>query len=160
MLLELRFSVWTLGLTAGTFLAALYGMNLKNWIEEHDLGFWGVSATCAVVSVVVLAYGLQKLRSVQRVSMWGNSSTGVGASNMKYLSPGRGGQALHEMWADERAGGSFSGGGLKGHIQNLKVHQKEIQRQIEQSRRAAEKESAGQSRGPLWEKKRNEDDKL
>jgi hypothetical protein len=72
MLLELRFSVWTLGLGAGTFIAALYGMNLKNFIEESDFGFWGVSAICAVGSVVVLAYGLNRLRRVQRVSMWGD----------------------------------------------------------------------------------------
>jgi hypothetical protein len=71
MLLELRFSVCTLGLGAGTFLAALYGMNLKNFIEESDLGFWGVSGFSVAVSVVVLMYGLGRLRRVQRVSMWG-----------------------------------------------------------------------------------------
>src|ERR1700742_2276068 len=72
MLLELRFSVWTLGLAAGTFVAALYGMNLKNFIEESDAGFVGVSVVCGVVSVVVLIYGLNILRRVQRVSMWGS----------------------------------------------------------------------------------------
>ncbi|KAF2097833.1 Mg2+ transporter protein, partial [Rhizodiscina lignyota] len=71
MLLDLRFSIWTLGLTAGTFLAALYGMNLKNFIEESDLGFWGVSAVCAVASACAIAVGIKKLRKVQRVSMWG-----------------------------------------------------------------------------------------
>lgn len=72
MLLELRFSIWTLGLAAGTFIAALYGMNLKNFIEESDAGFWGVSIVCTVTSVIVLMYGLKMLRRVQRVSMWGN----------------------------------------------------------------------------------------
>jgi hypothetical protein len=72
MLLELRFSIWTLGLGSGTFIAALYGMNLKNFIEETDIGFWGISGISAVVSVVVLVYGLQRLRRVQRVSMWGH----------------------------------------------------------------------------------------
>jgi hypothetical protein len=74
MLLELRFSVWTLGIGAGTFIAALYGMNLKNFMEESDAGFIGISVTCAVASVVVLVYGLNRLRRVQRVSMWGNQS--------------------------------------------------------------------------------------
>jgi hypothetical protein len=74
MLLELRFSVWTLGLGAGTFIAALYGMNLKNFIEESDAGFVGISVTCAVASVFVLVYGLKILRRVQRVSMWGSHS--------------------------------------------------------------------------------------
>jgi len=71
MLLELRFSIFTLGLGAGTFVAALYGMNLKNFIEESNLGFWGVSGISAALSVVVLMYGLARLRKVQRVSIWG-----------------------------------------------------------------------------------------
>jgi hypothetical protein len=74
MLLELRFSIWTLGIGAGTFIAALYGMNLKNFMEESDAGFIGVSVTCAIASVVVLVYGLNRLRRVQRVSMWGMNS--------------------------------------------------------------------------------------
>lgn len=79
MLLDLKFSVGTLGLGAGTFVAALYGMNLKNFIEESDLGFWGVSAWCFVFSVVVCYYGLTKLRKVQRVSMWGEHGRGNNA---------------------------------------------------------------------------------
>jgi hypothetical protein len=71
MLLELRFSIWTLGIGAGTFVAALYGMNLKNFLEESDFGFGGLSLLCAGASALVLAYGLTRLRRVQRLSMWG-----------------------------------------------------------------------------------------
>jgi hypothetical protein len=71
MLLELRFSICTLGLGAGTFIAALYGMNLKNFIEESDLGFWGVSGISAALSVFAIMYGLGRLRKVQRINMWG-----------------------------------------------------------------------------------------
>ena len=71
MLLDLRFSIFTLGLGAGTFIAALYGMNLKNFFEESELGFWGISAISAAFSTAVLVYGLGRLRKVQRVSMWG-----------------------------------------------------------------------------------------
>jgi len=71
MLLELKFSIGTLGLGGGTFLAALYGMNLRNFMEEADLGFAGVSAGCVALGFLVCAYGLRKLRRVQRVSMWG-----------------------------------------------------------------------------------------
>jgi len=71
MLLDLRFSIFTLGLGAGTFIAALYGMNLKNFIEESGIGFWGVSGISAALSTLVLVYGLGRLRKVQRVSMWG-----------------------------------------------------------------------------------------
>lgn len=76
MLLELKFSIGTLGLSAGTFLAALYGMNLKNFIEESDFGFWGVSGVCSIVSVIVLMWSLRKLRTVQRLSMWGEGAAG------------------------------------------------------------------------------------
>ncbi|KAI9838895.1 MAG: hypothetical protein M1819_004103 [Sarea resinae] len=71
MLLDLKFSIGTLGIGCGTFIAGLYGMNLKNFIEESDFGFAGVTAWCFVFSVVVCSYGLTKLRKVQRVSMWG-----------------------------------------------------------------------------------------
>lgn len=74
MLLDLKFSILTLSITAGTFIAALYGMNLKNFIEESDLGFWGISAWCSVIGAAFAVYGLKKLRKVQRVSMWGHGS--------------------------------------------------------------------------------------
>ncbi|KMP02861.1 inner membrane magnesium transporter mrs2 [Coccidioides immitis H538.4] len=71
MLLELKVSIGTLGLAVGTLLSALYGMNLKNFIEESDLGFGAVSAVCFASSAFVCIYGLLKLRRVQRVKMWG-----------------------------------------------------------------------------------------
>lgn len=73
MLLDLKFSIGTLGIGSGAFVAALYGMNLKNFIEESDIGFWGVTGWCSVFAGIVCAYGLTKLRKVQRVSMWGES---------------------------------------------------------------------------------------
>ncbi|KAF2753338.1 cora-domain-containing protein, partial [Pseudovirgaria hyperparasitica] len=80
MLLDLRFSVFTLGITAGTFVAALYGMNLKNFIEESDLGFPGVSLWCTVCGIVVCVWGIQKLRKVQRVSMYGEHGRRIALS--------------------------------------------------------------------------------
>lgn len=71
MLLELKVSIGTLGLAVGTLISALYGMNLKNFIEESDLGFGAVSATCFAATIFVCVYGLLKLRRVQRVRMWG-----------------------------------------------------------------------------------------
>ncbi|KAK2779093.1 magnesium ion transporter [Onygenales sp. PD_12] len=75
MLLDLKFSIGTLGLAAGTLCSALYGMNLKNFIEESDLGFAGVSAICFVFTAFVCTYGLMKLRKVQRVRMWGEGGS-------------------------------------------------------------------------------------
>lgn len=71
MLLDLKFSIGTLGIGSGAFIASLYGMNLKNFIEESNLGFIGVSTWSFVFAAMVCAYGLTKLRKVQRVSMWG-----------------------------------------------------------------------------------------
>lgn len=73
MLLDLKFSIGTLGIGSGAFIAALYGMNLKNFIEESNMGFWGVTGWCGLFAGIVCAYGLVKLRKVQRVSMWGES---------------------------------------------------------------------------------------
>lgn len=72
MLLDLKFSIGTLGLGSGALIAGLYGMNLKNFIEESDLGFLGVTGSCFIFAAVVCGIGLHKLRRVQRVSMWGD----------------------------------------------------------------------------------------
>ena len=71
MLLDLKFSIGTLGISAGMFIAALYGMNLENFIEESNLGFFGVTATSTMLSIAACWWGLKKLRKVQRLSMWG-----------------------------------------------------------------------------------------
>ncbi|TGO47137.1 hypothetical protein BOTNAR_0541g00050 [Botryotinia narcissicola] len=73
MLLELKITIGTLGMGSGAFIAALYGMNLKNHIEESDLGFLGVSGWCGIFAAIVWFYGISKLKKVQRVSMWGES---------------------------------------------------------------------------------------
>jgi hypothetical protein len=71
MLLEIKFSVGTLGLAAGTLVAGLYGMNLKNFIEESDLAFGVVTLTCFGLSAIVCVYGMRRLRRIQKVRMWG-----------------------------------------------------------------------------------------
>lgn len=76
MLLDLKFSVGTLGLAMGTFLAGLYGMNLENFIEETNWGFAGVTGISAFFSLLVCWYGLVKLRKVQRVRMHTSESAG------------------------------------------------------------------------------------
>lgn len=80
MLLELKFSVGTLGLAMGTFLAGLYGMNLENFIEDTNWGFAAVTGTSAAFSLLVCWYGLIKLRRVQRVKMISSERSGMGLS--------------------------------------------------------------------------------
>lgn len=76
MLLDLKFSVGTLGLAMGTFIAGLYGMNLENFIEETHWGFAAVTGVSIVFSLWVCKYGLSKLRKVQRVKMQGDDLKG------------------------------------------------------------------------------------
>lgn len=77
MLLDLKFSVGTLGLAMGTFLAGLYGMNLENFIEETNWGFGAVTTVSSIFSLFVCWYGLVKLRKVQRVKMGGGGVGGL-----------------------------------------------------------------------------------
>ncbi|RVD87612.1 uncharacterized protein DFL_001833 [Arthrobotrys flagrans] len=77
MLLDLKFSIGTLSTGCGAALAALYGMNLKNFIEESDLAFFGVSGLVVVLSAAIFGYGLHRLRRTQRLTMWGEGNVGV-----------------------------------------------------------------------------------
>lgn len=89
MLLDLKFSILTLGTTVGMFIAALYGMNLENFIEETNYGFFGISGLCAVLTIASSIWGLRRLRKVQRVSMWGESGS-VRQARALGRQPGRG----------------------------------------------------------------------
>ncbi|KAI9768958.1 MAG: magnesium ion transporter [Geoglossum simile] len=80
MLLDLKFSIGTLGMGSGAFIAALYGMNLKNFIEESSFGFASVSLWSFGIAVIICTYGLHKLRRIQRVSMFEHGDTDRQAS--------------------------------------------------------------------------------
>lgn len=76
MLLDLKFSIGTLGIGSGAFVASLYGMNLKNFIEESGFAFFTVSGWAFIFSGIICMYGLHKLRRTQRLSMWGEGGKG------------------------------------------------------------------------------------
>lgn len=99
MLLDLRFSVGTLGLAMGTFIAGLYGMNLENFIEETNWGFTAVTGTSILFSLWVCRYGLLKLRKVQRVKMQGDERLGSG------MNPRGGAGGEYHWFHDEGHGG-------------------------------------------------------
>lgn len=79
-------------------------MNLKNFIEESDFGFYGVSVWCTVFGFIVAAYGLQKLRKVQRVSMYGHGPGSIVSKSLDGRAGGGGGWGL----------GAWGGGGARG----------------------------------------------
>lgn len=126
MLLDLKFSIGTLGIGSGAFVAALYGMNLKNFIEDSNVGFWGVTGWCAVFAGIVCAYGLTKLRKVQRVSMWGES--GRRGPSWRHAESGMGGELdagrrdrfeRHRRLREERASAQED---IRGQL----LHQKDL----------------------------------
>ena len=71
MLLDLKFSIGTLGIGSGAFIAALYGMNLRNFLEESEWGFFGIGGFSATLVAIICVYGMRQLRRVQRMRMWG-----------------------------------------------------------------------------------------
>ncbi|KAJ5663143.1 hypothetical protein N7507_003874 [Penicillium longicatenatum] len=121
MLLDLKFSIGTLSLAAGTLFSALYGMNLKNFIEESDFGFGGVSVICFALTAIVSVYGLAKLRKLQRVRMWGES--GVGSTSLSPLTTRCGAVGQRANWrADsiEPVWGSLPGEARSERIERLR----------------------------------------
>jgi hypothetical protein len=145
MLLELRFSIWTLGLGAGTFVAALYGMNLKNFIEESDAGFIGVSVICGVASVFVLMYGLNRLRRVQRVSMWGSHHQPALPSLRQPARELR--EMRAEIMADEKARKAAEA--AREHIMNRHQHQQHALGPLWAKTKQTDKVAGTESRQPI-----------
>ncbi|QWU87512.1 hypothetical protein CA3LBN_001777 [Candidozyma haemuli] len=69
MLLGLRFSIGLLSMGAVLYIAALYGMNLENFIEEIDGGFEGVVIVGSIALVILFFYALKHLKQVQKITM-------------------------------------------------------------------------------------------
>lgn len=113
MLLDLKFSIGTLGLGTGAIVAGLFGMNLKNFIEEADLGFAGVTASTFVCAAIVCAWGLHKLRRVQRVRMWGERGRVGSRGSWNQVEPGAVGQGTRalQLWKGRESGGIRGAGG-------------------------------------------------
>lgn len=121
MLLDLKFSIGTLGIGTGALVAGFYGMNLKNFIEESDLGFFGISCSTFVCAAIVWVIGLHKLRRVQQVSMWGEQDRAGGRGNWKQVEPGVVGQGTREfqgtravqVWNGREVGGALGADGRR-----------------------------------------------
>lgn len=73
MLLELKVTIYTLGITVATLLPAFYGMNLKNFIEESILGFGGVVIFSMLAAVLITKANFRALRTVTKLSMFTSS---------------------------------------------------------------------------------------
>lgn len=69
MLLGLKFSTGLLSMGVALYLAALYGMNLENFIEESDGGFEFVVIVSSIALAVLLYVCVKKIKKVEKVTM-------------------------------------------------------------------------------------------
>jgi len=67
MLLEVRFQVCMLGLGCGSAVAALYGMNLKNMIEDTNWGFAAVCSAVIAISLATVWSGMRRLARIEKI---------------------------------------------------------------------------------------------
>ncbi|KAJ2054582.1 magnesium ion transporter [Coemansia sp. RSA 376] len=66
LLLEIRLTILTVGLSTGTFLSGLFGMNLVNSLENHPDAFFVVSAIAFTAIFALTITGLRAMRNVLR----------------------------------------------------------------------------------------------
>ncbi|KAI5954855.1 MRS2 [Candida theae] len=77
MLFELKVTVYTLGITVATLIPAFYGMNLKNYIEDSNLGFAAVVVFSLVQGGIITWFNFKKLHKVQRLTMMGTNDSSM-----------------------------------------------------------------------------------
>lgn len=69
MLLGLKFSIGLLSMGITMYVAALYGMNLENFIEESDGGFELIVVVGSVSLVVLFLFCAKQLHRLQKITM-------------------------------------------------------------------------------------------
>ncbi|WPK26478.1 hypothetical protein PUMCH_003832 [Australozyma saopauloensis] len=77
MLFELKVTIYTLGFTVATLTPAFYGMNLKNYIEESNLGFGLVVVFSIIQGIIITIWNFKKLYRVQKMTMMSNAPTSI-----------------------------------------------------------------------------------
>lgn len=86
MLFELKVTVYTLGITVATLIPAFYGMNLKNYIEDSNLGFAAVVVFSLIQGGLITWFNFKKLHKVQRLTMMGTNDSSMNVSSSTYSS--------------------------------------------------------------------------
>lgn len=71
MLLGLKFSTGLLSMGIALYIAALYGMNLENFIEEIDGGFESIVLLGSVLMTILFLFSMKKLKKVGKMTMTG-----------------------------------------------------------------------------------------
>ncbi|PWN50620.1 Mg2+ transporter protein cora-like protein [Violaceomyces palustris] len=69
--LDLKTSIATLGLSAGTLWAGLFGMNLRSHFEDHEYAFFASSSIAFVVAFAVAIFGFRQLERLRTPFFYG-----------------------------------------------------------------------------------------
>lgn len=69
MVFELRITIAILGFSVGVFFAALYGMNLKNYLEESHYGLVAVTVALSAVALLITIFNLKTLVATQKATL-------------------------------------------------------------------------------------------
>ncbi|OBA14709.1 uncharacterized protein OGAPODRAFT_101135 [Ogataea polymorpha] len=69
MVFELKISIYTMGTTVATLAPALYGMNLKNYLEESEIAFGAVVFFSMVAGAAMVVNSFRRLKSVQKMNI-------------------------------------------------------------------------------------------
>ncbi|ONH66697.1 Mitochondrial inner membrane magnesium transporter LPE10 [Cyberlindnera fabianii] len=56
---------------SGLFIAAAYGMNLENFIEETNYGFPLIISISTLTTILLFGYSVKHLNKLQKVTMMG-----------------------------------------------------------------------------------------
>ncbi|OBZ78278.1 Mitochondrial inner membrane magnesium transporter LPE10 [Grifola frondosa] len=67
--LDLKVSIWTMGIGVGTLVAGLFGMNLKSHIEENEYAFGLMSVLTVVAAMAFSWQGLRRLARIRKVGL-------------------------------------------------------------------------------------------
>ncbi|CCM01214.1 uncharacterized protein FIBRA_03262 [Fibroporia radiculosa] len=71
--LDLKVSIWTMGIGIGTLVAGMFGMNLKSHIEDNTYAFAIMSVFSVVIALVFSWTGLRRLARIRKVGLATNS---------------------------------------------------------------------------------------
>lgn len=87
MLFELKVTIYTLGFTVATLVPAFYGMNLKNYIEESNLGFGAVVVFSILQGIIFTMWNFKRLHRVQKLTMMDHTPSSIASKPSYYSSP-------------------------------------------------------------------------
>ncbi|KAH3666227.1 hypothetical protein OGAPHI_004416 [Ogataea philodendri] len=69
MVFELKITIYTLGATVATLIPALYGMNLKNYMEDSNYAFGTVVFFSVLTGAIMVVNSFRRLKFVQKMNI-------------------------------------------------------------------------------------------